>query len=232
VTDAGTVVCAFTAEPLDGQGLVTIDRDTVGQLVEGFFGGGGNEPAARQVASLTAGEMSVCRLFSQAVLSMVQEVWEAVIEIVPELVALEVGSELVSDIAETDPVIATEFDIEFATGESRFGIVWPVSMVASLLPVFDGQKRERDAAEDARWQRAIRARLPEANVCLTGTVGHARLPLGNLAKLKAGDVIDIDSPRSATVYAKDVAVLNGLFGVHAGHNAIEATDWILTGAAR
>jgi flagellar motor switch protein FliM len=232
--DLGTdpAICTFRAEPLDGQGIIAIDTNAIDQLVEGFFGGTGNEPLSRNGAFLTAGELSVCRLFSNAVLSMVQEVWETIIELAPETVALEVGTDLVSVISETDPVIETQFNMEFAAGNGSFGILWPVSMIASLIPVFDGQKRERDAAEDARWQRAIKARLPDTKISLSGTVGNARLPIGNLAKLKPGDVIDIDSPRSATIFAKDIAVLNGLFGVIAGRNAIEARGWIANNAGR
>lgn len=219
-------VCTFKAEPLDGHGVILIDPEAIARLVEGFFGGSGNELVSRQAKALTAGELSVCKLFGNAVLSMVQDVWEPVIELVPEYVSLEAGTELVTTIAETDPVISTMFDIEFPEGRGGFEILWPVSMVTSLIPVFDGQKRDRDAAEDARWHRAIKARLPDANISLSGTVGHARLPLKSLATLKPGDVIDIDSPRSATVFAKNVAVLNGLFGVIAGRNAIEANGWI------
>ncbi|MEQ9562333.1 MAG: FliM/FliN family flagellar motor switch protein [Woeseiaceae bacterium] len=230
--DAGEpAVCTFTAEPLDGQAVIFVDPDAIGQLVEGFFGGSNNGPAGRRGTTLTAGELSVCRLFCNAVLSTVQEVWEPVIELVPEIVSLDVGTEIVTAIADTDTVLATHFDIEFPQGRGSFGIHWPQSMVASLMPVFDGQKRERDAAEDARWQRVIRARLPDANISLSGTVGHARLPLKNLTQLKPGDVIDIDSPRSATLYAKDVAVLRGMFGVLAGRNAIEANGWIAGGGA-
>lgn len=229
---AQSAVCTFRAEPLDGHGVVLIEPEAIGRLVEGFFGGSGNELVSRQAKALTAGELSVCKLFCNAILSMVQDAWEPVIELVPEFVSLDVGGELITAVAEADSVISTAFEIEFPEGRGGFDVVWPVSMITSLIPVFDGQKRDRDAAEDARWQRAIKARLPDANISLSGTVGHARLPLKNLATLKPGDVIDIDSPRSATIFAKDVAVLHGLFGVLSGRNAIEANGWIASGAGK
>lgn len=231
-SSAQPAVCTFKAEPLDGHGVILVEPEAIGRLVEGFFGGSGNELVSRQAGSLSAGELSVCRLFCNAILSMIQDAWEPVIELVPEFVSLDVGGELITTIAETDPVLSTAFEIEFAEGRGGFDVVWPVSMITSLIPVFDGQKRERDAAEDARWQRAIKARLPEASISLSGTIGHARLPLKNLARLKAGDVIDIDSPRSATVFAKNVAVLHGQFGVLSGRNAIEAGGWIASGGGK
>ena len=43
--------------------------------------------------------------------------------------------------------------MKFQSSEGRFELLLPMSMLSSLLPVFEGQKGERDAAEDARWER-------------------------------------------------------------------------------
>jgi flagellar motor switch protein FliM len=122
--------------------------------------------------------------------------------------------------------VATRFEVGFAEGKESFSLVWPLEMGASLIPVFDGRKRERDPATDTRWQKAIRARLPDAVMSLTATVGHAEKQLGELTGLKPGDVIGIDNPRAAWLEAGNRAVLGSRFGVHAGRNAIEITGWM------
>jgi len=102
----------------------------------------------------------------------------------------------------------------------------PVNVIRPLIPVLDGQKRERDAAEDARWDKAIRTQLLDADVRLNATVGAARLRLGELIAIQPGNVINITNPRNATVLAGDVPVIAGTFGIHAGQNAIETKVWI------
>ena len=106
-----------------------------------------------------------------------------------------------------------------------FSCCSPVNMLKPLLPIFEGQKGDRDAAEDARWERCLRAHLPDATVRLTGCVGKIRLPLRHLRGLAPGDIVTIDDPSLATVVAGEVPVVHGRFGVHAGKNAVETERW-------
>jgi flagellar motor switch protein FliM len=103
-------------------------------------------------------------------------------------------------------------------------------MVASLLPAFDGRRRDRDIATDARWEKAIRRRLADTPVKVTTRVGQARLPLAEVIALAPGDVIPIGSPRFATVLANDVPLIRGRFGIFDGRNAVEADEWLPSGA--
>jgi flagellar motor switch protein FliM len=103
-------------------------------------------------------------------------------------------------------------------------------MVAPLLPAFDGQKRDRDLATDARWEKAIRRRLADTPVKVTTRVGQARLPLAEVVALAPGDVIPIGSPRFATVLANGVPLIRGRFGIFDGRNAVEADEWLPAGA--
>lgn len=98
-------------------------------------------------------------------------------------------------------------------------------MIAPLVPVFDGQKRERDQAEDLRWKKAIRTRIPRSVVTISSQVGHARMTLRDVAAFEPGHVIGIDDPRDGTVYVGRVPVLDGRFGVHDGRFAMQATAW-------
>ena len=220
-----TAVTVFSTLPLEGQGGIVLEAETINQLVEAFFGGGGEETQPKTGESFSAGELSVSRLFAAAILSMLQEVWESFTEIAPEILRSEIGMDLVDIAADTDRVIGIHFNIAFEHAQGGFDLLLPVSMLQPLLPIFEGQKGDRDAAEDARWEHAIRAHLPDTDVCLTGCVGQVRLPLGELTGLNPGDVLTIRNPREATVLVGDVPVVLGRYGVHAGHNAVETTGW-------
>lgn len=223
--DSPPAVIAYAAAPLEGRALLIIDAPTIGRLVEGFYGGANNDPSSSVVA-FTPGEISVCRLFGNAVLSTVSEAWRPLVAFTPKAAAPIIGIDLVEDVSARDPVISSRFEIRFADGNGAFSLVWPADMIAGLLPVFEGQKRERDPAADARWQKALRARLPEAVVALEATVGHVMKQLGELTGLKPGDVIDIENPQTTHIAAGARVVLDGRFGVLAGRNAIEMTGWI------
>ena len=92
--------------------------------------------------------------------------------------------------------------------------------------MFEGQKRDRDAAEDARWERSLRSRVTDSVVTIASDVGHTQKTLGEIANLAPGDVLSISNPQRGTVSASDVPIIVGRFGVHDGRHAIEAGRWL------
>ena len=220
-----SAVSVFSAQPLEGQGGIVVNAEAINQIVEAFFGGRNNETPAKNGDSFSPGELSVCKLFSSAILTTLKDVWESFTEISPESLSIEIGMDLVDIAADSDRVLSIPFTMTFQSSEGRFDLLLPMSMLAPLLPVFEGQKGERDVSEDARWEQVLRAHLPDTKIRLTGNVGRIRLPLSALNGAKPGDILKIENPRSATVVAGNVPVVNGTYGVHAGCNAVETTGW-------
>ena len=216
----------FTAEPLDGSGIIVLNADLVGQMVEAFYGGVDNETLHQVSEFFTPGEISVASLFGKAVIETIAEAWRPVMATQHEIVTTHQNSDIIEGFDTSDRVVCADFEIKFLQHTQNFQIVWPVAMLAPLLPVFEGQKRERDPAQDALWERALRSRLVESIVGISSRVGKTVMPLGEVARLAPGDVIDIDNPRLSTVFVKQVPILAGHFGVHEGKYAIEATEWL------
>lgn len=221
-----SLVIEFAAKPLDGSALIYVGAGFVRQLVESFYGGEGNEPADHPPDTFTRGEISVAKLFCRDMLSTLADVWRPLMITEHEQVGVHLSTDIVDGFDTSDTVISADFMLEFSKQEYTFHIIWPTRMVAPLLPVFEGQKRERDAAQDALWEKAIRNRITDSVVGISSHVGNSQLTLGAVAELTPGDIIEIDNPRNSTVFVKQVPILKGLFGVHEGRYAIEATDWL------
>ena len=225
-TSGLSLIVEFSAKPLEGSGLVVLGADLVGHLVEAFYGGLGNESGRQASDFFTRGEISVAALFGNDVMQTIADVWRPVMDTEREQVATHQNSDIIEGFDASDRVICAEFEISFLEQQQTFQVVWPVSMLAPLLPVFEGQKRERDPVQDARWATSLRSRLSDSMVGISSRVGNKQLTLGAVAELAPGDVIDIDNPRTSTVFVKHVPLLEGRFGVHEGKYAIEATDWL------
>lgn len=226
-----SITIVFNAIPLSGNGLLVLDPRMVGNLVESFFGGSGNEPSALGSENASSGELSVSNLFTKIVLRTIREVWESVFKIEPEAVKIEPNMDMLDIAGDSGLVIVSEFDVSFTEAQGMFRILLPLDMIEPIVPIFEGQKGERDEAQDARWEKEIRACLADAVINVTSDVGRARMSLGDLINLAPGDVIPITSPTAATIFAHLIPIMHGRFGVHAGRNAIEATGWITTNTA-
>ena len=220
------LVVEFTAKPLAGSGLIYVNADLVRQLVESFFGGEGNEPAEQPNDTFTRGETSVAKLFCRDILNTIADVWGALVDAEHEQVGVHLSTDIIDGFDTSDTVVSADFGLEFFKQRYDFRIVWPANMLTPLLPVFEGQKRERDPAQDALWEQAIRARVTDTVVGISSRVGDRQLTLGAVAELAPGDIIDIENPRASTVSVKQVPILRGQFGVHGGRYAVEATNWI------
>jgi flagellar motor switch protein FliM len=226
---AFSLVVEFAAPPLPNAGLIYIEAGLVRQLVEAFYGGEGNEPAGHAPDTFTPGESNVAALFCKDLLATLGAIWEPLIAVEHKQAAMHLSSDIIDGFETSDAVITADFAIEFSRYTHAFHLVWPKSMLAPLLPVFEGQKRERDAAQDAYWEQAIRARVVDSKVVVASLVGHGQLTLGAAAELKPGDVIDIGDAQKSTLCVKNVPVLEGTFGVHDGHYAVEAGTWLAAG---
>lgn len=221
-----SLVFEFSAKPLPGAALIYLDASLVKQVVESFYGGSGHEPAEGVSEIFTPGETSVAQLFCKELLRAIDPLWQPLVSAEYELGRSHRSSDVIDGFEPGENVIAAAFEIEFMQRELPFYLLWPQSMLTSLLPVLEGQKRERDVAEDARWSQALRARVKDLVVGISSCVGDARLTLGTVAEWAPGDIINIDDPGTSTVFVKNVPILEGRFGVHAGHYAVEASEWL------
>ena len=220
------IVVDFTAKPLDGTGLIYVNADLVRHLVESFFGGDGNEPADQPNDTFTRGETGVAKLFCRDMLNTLGNVWHSLVDAEHELGGVHLSTDIIDGFDSSDTVIGSHFGLEFAKQNYEFRLLWPTQMLSPLLPVFEGQKRERDPEQDALWERAIRDRVTDSIVGISSCVGQTELTLGKVAELAPGDIINIADPRSSTVFVKHVPVLKGQFGIHDGHYAVEASEWL------
>lgn len=221
-----SLILEFMPKPLDGSALINLNSELVELLVETFYGGGSNDPARQDAEFYTPGEVNVATLFGNVALAVIADVWQPLSKFSPEMVGDHLSSGVIDCIDGSDDVICAEFDIRIGEAEQHFHILWPLSTVASLVPVFEGQKRERDSAEDARWERSLRSRLSDAVVNISSGVGNTSLTLRQVADLTPGDVINISNPQKGVIFASRVPVIEGRFGVHDGRYAIEAINWL------
>lgn len=216
----------FAIKELGGSGLIVLGNELVAHLVEAFYGGIGNEATPVSVDYFTRGEINVATRFGRDITQTLADVWRPVIDSEFTLVTTHQNSDIIEGFDVSERVIHANFEMRFLGQKQPFQIVWPAAVLGPLLPVFEGQKRERDPAQDASWERSLRARLTESVVSIASRVGKSRMTLGKVAALRAGDIIEISNPRLSTLFVKHVPLLNGRFGVHEGKYAIEATDWL------
>ncbi len=224
--DSVSLIVDFTAEPLEGIALAYFDAGVVAQLVECFFGGSSDEPATQNSGFFTAGERAVVQKFTEQLLADVAVTWEKLSPIKPQQQGLNLSTDPIEGIEKSSKAISCTFHMTINDSDRSFRLVWPLSTVKTLIPAFRDQKRDSDPVQDALWKSTISSKLTDSIVPISSEVGRRQMSLRDVAELEVGDVVDIDDPRKCILFARGVPVLEGQFGVHNGHYAIEATSWL------
>jgi len=225
------LIYEFAPQPLEGSAVVYVQNGVVAHIVETFYGGCQENPPRHKAENFTPGETSVTALFCDGVVQGIKENWQGLVELSPEKSGVHQSTDIVEVVENSALVISSEFDIHFGDEQFYFHVVWPTATLTPLLPVLEGQKRDRDPVEDERWEQSLRTRLPDASIDISTRIGKSIMNLRDVASLQVGDVIDLENPRTGTVFADQVPVLEGRFGVHDGCYALEATEWLTTAQA-
>lgn len=221
-----SLIIEFSAEPLQGSAFLHLNASAVEMLVETFYGGDGNETRQQAADFFTPGEVNVATLFCKSVLATIADVWQPLEVLTLTVKGAHLSSGVIDTIDAADEVVSSNFSVQIGDTRQEFILTWPVRTVAQFLPVLEGQKRERDLAEDARWAKSIRKHLVPASVEIASGVGRTTMTLRAVAELSAGDVIPISNPEQTIVTSNRIAILKGRFGIHDGRYAIETTGWL------
>lgn len=206
--------------PLRGTGLVVLGPTLVFAMVDHFFGGNGRQ-ATVEGREFTATEARVIHMLLKSVFANLQEAWSNVAPIQIEYLSSEINPQFANIVSPTEIVVTTAFHVELDGGGGDLHVTLPYSMIEPLRDVLDSGVQSDRVDHDERWLHTLREEIEDAPVQLTTVLGRTQLSLADLVNLKPGDVIPCDFAGQATVFAEDVPVFRGSFGVSRGQMAVK-----------
>lgn len=207
--------------PLRGNGLFVLDARLVFALVETYFGGDGQLPAAIEGREFTAMENRVIQLTLDRCFEDMTDAWSPVLGVNFEYVGAEVNPQFANIVSPTEQVIVSTFSLGFDDMGGDLHVTLPYSMLEPIRDLLDaGVQSDRDARDD-RWATSIREDMEEAEIELHARLVEKRLAVRDLMKIKAGDIVPIDLPDEVTLCAEGVPLYRGQFGAADGNNAIK-----------
>jgi len=208
-------------KPLRGTGLMVIDPKLVFILVDNYFGGDGRFHTKIEGREFTPTEMRVIEMMLNLTFRDFKEAWAPVMAVEFEYINSEVNPQFANIVSPTEVVVVTTFHVELDGGGGDLHITMPYSMVEPIREILDaGVQSDREDIDD-RWAQSLQEEMKEAEVEVSSVLTKVDLSLGEVLKIKAGDIIPIDLPDTVSLYAEDIPVFRGYFGVHEGVNSIK-----------
>jgi flagellar motor switch protein FliM len=214
--------------PFRGTALIVLDPKLVFAVVDNFFGGTGRH-AKIEGREFTATEQRIIHMLLRSVFADLHEAWSHIATIELEYLQSEINPHFATIAAPSEVVVVTSFHIELDGGGGNLHITMPYAMIEPLREILDAGVASDRIEKDERWSICMREELEDADVELTTLLGRSSLSLAELVNLKPGDVLPCDFNGKVTIFAEDVPILRGSYGVSRGQQAVKIEDRVRKG---
>jgi flagellar motor switch protein FliM len=209
--------------PFRGTALIVLDPKFVFAVVDNFFGGTGRH-AKIEGREFTATEQRIIHMLLRSIFADLHEAWSHIAPIEVEYLQSEINPHFATIAAPSEVVVVTSFHVELDGGGGNLHITLPYAMLEPMREVLDAGIASDRIEKDERWAVCMREELEDADIELTTLLGRTSLSLAELVNLKPGDVLPCDFSGKVTIFAEDVPVLRGSFGVSRGQQAVKIED--------
>ena len=213
-------------KPLPGYAFVSVEPALLLTLLDGFFGGSGRAIADSQAVVAPAAQRFLA-LMLRSLAADLSAAWTPVTPIELELVKQETNPRLVQLGAANEPVLVLKFTVEFGARSGHIDWLLPEALLAPVREALAADGGQTALRKQEAWAPVITSALQDASVDTRAVLAQAQISLRELVRLSPGDIIPIEPPQQATLYAGDVPLYRGRFGVSQGRNALK----ILSGAS-
>jgi flagellar motor switch protein FliM len=214
-------------KPLPGLAFVSVEPALLLTLLDGFFGGSGRATGDPQAAIAPAAQRFLALMLRSFTADMTAA-WAPVTPLEMELVKQETNPRLVQLGAPLDAVLAVKFTVEFGARSGRIDWLLPEVLLAPVREALATDGGQTALRKQEAWAPALTAGLQDAELDTRAILAQAQISLRELVRLSPGDIIPIEPPQQVTLFAGDVPLYRGRFGVSQGRNALKILSGVST----
>jgi flagellar motor switch protein FliM len=213
-------------KPLPGFAFVSVEPALLLTLLDGFFGGSGRA-TADSLAAIAPAAQRFLALMLRNLAPDLTAAWAPVTALEMDLAKQETNPRLVQMGAPNESVLVVKFTVEFAARSGRIDWLLPETLLAPVREKLAADGGQTPLRKQEAWAPALTTALHDAEVDTRAILAQAQISLRELVRLSPGDIIPIEAPQQVTLFAGDVPLYRGRFGVSQGRNALK----ILSGAS-
>ena len=212
-------------KPLPGFAFISVEPGLLLTLLDGFFGGSGRATTDPSTAIAPAAQRFLT-LMLRSLAGDLTAAWAPVMPVELEIVKQETNPRLVQLGAPQDSILAVKFTVEFGARSGRIDWLLPETLLAPVREALAADGGQTALRKQEPWAPVLTTALQDAELDTRAILAQAQISLRELVRLSPGDIIPIEAPQQVTLFAGDVPLYHGRFGVSQGRNALK----ILPGA--
>ena len=214
------------AKPLRGTALFVFDPNLVFLVVDNMFGGDGRFHTRVEGRDFTPTEQRIIQGLLGVVFAEYTKSWKPVYDISFEYIRSAMNSQFANIATPAEIVVSTTFTLEFGGATADMHICFPYSMMEPIRDLLYSSMQSDQISTDKRWIGTLRRQLQGAEVEIVANLGSAQLSLGQILKLKVGDVIPLQIPERIHAVVDQVPLIECTYGQQNGQYALKVERFI------
>lgn len=207
-------------KPLRGTALVVMEPRLVFTVIDNFFGGDGRYHARIEGRDFTPTENRVIQIVLAEIFTAMVEAWAPVLPLQFEFINAEINPQFANIVSPTETVVVSRFHVELDGGGGEIHLTMPYSMVEPIRTLLDAGVQSDRVERDDRWLECLHEEVLDAEVELSMLLTESTISIGDFLSLRPGDVIPMPKPGLCSVFAEDVPIFRGHYGLSNGHCAV------------
>ena len=214
------------AKPLRGTSLFVLDPNLVFLVVDNMFGGDGRFHTRVEGRDFTPTEQRIIQGLLGVVFREYSRSWKPVYEISFEYIRSEMNSQFANIATPSEIVVSTTFSLEFGGTAADMHICFPYSMVEPIRDLLYSSMQSDQLSTDQRWIVMLRKQLKDAEVEVAAHLATTTATLGEVLRMKAGDIIPINIPEVIIAKVDDIPLMECRYGQQGGQYALKVERFI------
>ena len=223
-----TILTIFKMPPLSGSILFETNPQFSSQVIDILLGGTGNR--AVKIKEFSDIDKNILRNVNEGLIANLKTAWQDVLEVEPEIVALETNPALNQTLAPNEPVALITFSVEMNNSSTFINICIPYLSVEKIIDKLVVQYwfRENDEEIVSDSRNKLKDRLNIVSVPIKGILGSTNITINEFLQLTIGDVITLDdkSDSPIKVLIEDDLCYTGKPGIIGKNRGIQILDII------
>jgi flagellar motor switch protein FliM len=214
------------AKPLRGTSLFVLDPNLVFLVVDNMFGGDGRFHTRVEGRDFTPTEQRIIRGLLNVVFNEYSRSWKPVYDLSFEYIRSEMNSQFANIATPSEIVISTTFSLEFGGTAADMHICFPYSMVEPIRDLLYSSMQSDQLSTDQRWIVMLRRQLKDAEVEIAAHIATTTVSLGQILKMKIGDIIPLNIPDKIIAKVDDIPLMECAYGQQGGQYALKIERFI------
>ena len=214
------------AKPLRGTSLFVLDPNLVFLVVDNMFGGDGRFHTRVEGRDFTPTEQRIIQGLLRVIFTEYSRSWKPVYEMSFDYIRSEMNSQFANIATPSEIVVSTTFTLEFGGTAADMHICFPYSMLEPIRDLLYSTMQSDQLSSDQRWIVMLRKQLKDAEVEIAAQLATTTISLGQVLKLKVGDILPITIPETLIASVDDIPLMECRYGQQGGQFALKIERFI------